>query len=307
MATTALIHIIRRIAFEIRFLLRRRHGATLQDISDAWGRHNLDEAEPIDKKMWRDDRLRIADAFAVDIEARQVTRNVWVYAIRNPDALHDNQLLRWTLSALRVIDLLYAARALRSRILLEDFPADTDSLEQTLEAMKRGVRLSLTYKPYDKPERDHIVAPYCIKQYRRRLFMLCRFEHGHLGILSLDRIRRAAPLHERFTLPPDFDAARYFQYAYGVFVSERFPPEDICLRAYDDEPSYLDDVPLHASQRKTSQTPHYTDYHLHLSPTRDLVAYILSRGPRLKVLSPQSLVEAVCLRAQEVVALYQTA
>ena len=71
------------------------------------------------------------------------------------------------------------------------------------------------------------------------------------------------------------------------------PVERIVLRAYGDESLYLRDLPVHQSQMEIGSGDGYTDFECYVRPTLDFCGYILSRGNRLQVLKPQSLVDKI--------------
>ena len=82
-------------------------------------------------------------------------------------------------------------------------------------------------------------------------------------------------------------------------------PEKIVIRAFGTECNNLRDLPLHHSQHEIANTEEYTDFELYLRPTLDLQGHILSRGSRLKVISPQSLADKISRTLQEAAALYK--
>ena len=94
-------------------------------------------------------------------------------------------------------------------------------------------------------------------------------------------------------MDPDFDAQAYFKDYFGVMTDDRLPVERIVLRAYGNEPYYLRDLPLHPSQREVAKGDDYTDFEVCLHPTRDFLAYILSRGGWLQVISPDSIAQQI--------------
>ena len=65
--------------------------------------------------------------------------------------------------------------------------------------------------------------------------------------------------------------------------------ERVVIRAYGQERFYLKDLPLHHSQREIAQGDDYTDFELHLRPTKDFCNCLLSHGCHIKVLSPERL------------------
>jgi hypothetical protein len=65
----------------------------------------------------------------------------------------------------------------------------------------------------------------------------------------------------------------------------------IVIRAFGDEAFYLRDLPIHKSQKEIGNGGNYTDFMIELRPNNELISYLLSRKNRLKVLSPDCIVE----------------
>ena len=60
-----------------------------------------------------------------------------------------------------------------------------------------------------------------------------------------------------------------------------------------DEKFYMEDLPIHPSQRKIGEGEGYVDYEIIMRPTSDFIGYVLSRGAWLKVIYPESVVNKV--------------
>ena len=189
---------------------------------------------------------------------------------------------------------------------MESIPSADERLDYILSAMKKDRILHLVYKKYDSDqEKEYTIAPYCIKLYHRRWYMLARLDTSELRIFSIDRIREIEIKDEAFLIDPNFDAEAYFYDCFGVVRAENMEPERIVLRAFGTECHYLRDLPFHHSRREIAKTDDYTDFELYLRPTLDLQGQILSRGSRLKVISPQSLADRISQTLQEAAALYK--
>ena len=187
---------------------------------------------------------------------------------------------------------------LHSRILLESIPSGDQNLQLVFKAMKENRRIMMTYRRYGAASANSFpVAPYCVKLFKRRWYVLVRFDrpsyrdNGNgdkevLSILSLDRIENIELLQEKFTINPEFDAVAFFNECFGIVVGDGTQPVRIVLRAYGMEPHYLRDLPLHHSQREIFSTEEYTDFELFMRPTSDFKASLMSRGEWLQVISP---------------------
>lgn len=311
MAQTALHDYFRRIAFEVRLLSKHigiEQGLSLEDINAEWKAYTRGEAGGISSKTWRRDKETINEIFDIFIDVRQPTKNRWVYFVLDRHDVEHNGLLSWTLSALRIIDLMAQAKALRMLILLNVFIVDTHIIETLLAAMIRRCKIVLTYKKHDKPQQEYTLAPYCIKQYNDRLYLLARKPNADMHIFSLDpRVVSIKVSNEPFVIPTDFDPQAYFADYFGVFVSSDYPPTPVVLRAYGPLRFYLNDAPIHSSQRSLPPSKHHQDFTLRLALTNDFIHYLLSRGSDLKVLAPQSLANHIRDQHLEAAQRYATA
>ena len=124
------------------------------------------------------------------------------------------------------------------------------------------------------------------------------------AVFSLDRIENIELQETKFTVDPAFDAATFFDECFGVVVGDGSKPERIVLRAYDLEPHYLRDLPLHHSQKELETTDEYTDFEVVLRPTTDFKSHLMSRGEYLQVISPQWLADEVQKWLQDALDLY---
>lgn len=277
---------------------------TLNDINEKWLKTEMSEGVELARSTFNRHKDAIEYIFGINIECDR--RNGYKYYIGNVEVLNEESVQNWILSTLSVNNIISESLSLHSRILLESIPSADERLDHILSAMKKDRILHLVYKKYDSDqEKDYTIAPYCIKLYHRRWYMLARLDTGELRIFSLDRIKETVITDEVFQIEPDFDAEAYFSDCFGVVRDENMEPEKIVVRAYGTECNYLRDLPLHHSQREIANTTDYTDFELYLRPTLDLQGQILSRGSRLKVLSPQSLAEKISRTLQEAAALYK--
>ena len=69
------------------------------------------------------------------------------------------------------------------------------------------------------------------------------------------------------------------------------PAEKIRIRAFYPEYNFIEEVPLHESQRmvKESKDGLYRDYELTVRPSRDFLQELLWHGRNIAVLQPESL------------------
>ena len=261
---------------------------TLEDINRKWVQTEMSGGVEITRSTFIRHRNAIENIFGIYIECDR--RNDYKYYIGNPKVLTEDSVQNWMLSTLSVNHVISESLSLQKRILLEAIPSAKGYLEPIIGAMKKKRLINIYYHKYGAEEpKEYLMAPYCIKLYHRRWYVLGRYESGEFRVFSFDRIKELIISNETFELDEDFDAEDYFSECYGVVRMEEMPVERIVLRAYGDEGLYLRDLPVHHSQMEIGSGDGYTDFECYVRPTLDLCGFILSRGNRLQVLKPQSL------------------
>ena len=145
-------------------------------------------------------------------------------------------------------------------------------------------------------------AEWCVKVCRQRWYMLAGgLAYPQPRIYALDRIIDLETTDHRFTLPPDFDAEAYFRHSFGIVVNEKYLPETVKLKVYDERVCYLRTLPLHQSQTETESGENYAVFNYFLSPTNDFQHKLLSIGESVEVLEPQWLRHDICRAARKTV------
>ena len=277
---------------------------TLAEINRRWLLTEMSGGVEMARTTFYRHKCAIEDIFGIIIDCDKRDGNR--YFIANSHVLGEDSVQNWMLSTLNVGNMVEESQSLHQRILLEHVPSGGELLRQVIEAMKENRMILLTYRRYGAGEDGrHTLAPYCVKLFRQRWYLLARFESGFMSTFSFDRIKGVEPLEARFKVDEGFDAADYFRDSYGIVVSGDAKPERIVIRAYGYEQYYLRDLPLHHSQRIVSSADEYTDFELTLKPTSDFKAQLLSRGQWVEVLEPQSLADEIVEWHQKAVERYK--
>ena len=287
--------------------IRQAGGITFREINERWLDERISDGVEIARTTFVRHRWAIEQMFGISIECDRKTNK---YYIENEHVLSDESVQNWMLSTLSVNNIILDSISLHDRIFLESIPADA-CLDTIVEAMKKGRRVRMEYYKYrdrngvgDATER--IIEPYFIKLHKRRWYVMANTPSGH-RLFSFDRIGRAELTKERYKVPDDFCARDYFGDCFGVMRDERYPAERIVLRALGREMHYIDDLPIHHTQRKIGEGDGYADYEVFLRPTSDFIGYLLSRGAWLKVLEPLSVAQMVRDNIAAMTQLYETA
>ena len=274
---------------------------TFAELQEKWLDSELSEGVELARATFNRHKAAVEEMFGILIECDK--KDGYRYYIDNEEVLRENTVQNWMLSTMSVHNVISESLSLQDRILLEQVPSQGEFLHQVIEAMKQKVKICVTYQKYGFDDaKVLLLEPYCIKLFRQRWYLLGHFHReasaeksaaDFFSVYSFDRIKEMSLTDEGFEVAPDFCAADYFRESFGVMVMSEVPPERVVIRAFGKEGYYLNDLPLHASQRQVAQTADYSDFELYMRPTNDFCGHILSRGTQLKVLQPKWLVDKV--------------
>ncbi|HEY9543018.1 MULTISPECIES: helix-turn-helix transcriptional regulator [Bacteroidales] len=269
-------------------------GISLRELNERWVRNtDLSCGVEIPRKTFDRWKWAIEDLFGISIENQG--RGEYRYYFRNPEKMQQGSLARWLLETYSTANVLSGKLSLSDRILVDEVPSSQDFLATIMEAMRGNHVVMLTHKkfesdgPYTFP-----VAPYCIKMFHRRWYLLAKsIGEDKIRLYGLDRIGDVELTGERFELPKDFDASGYFDSFFGIVLDENVPVERIIVRANRQHQHYLRTLPLHKTQHEIYTCDEYADFELYLRPTYDFVMELLHAGAMVEVLEPLSLRETM--------------
>lgn len=273
---------------------------TFAEINRKWQRREESGGVEFSRTTFNRHRDAILDMFGVIIECDR--KDGYRYYIYNKEVLSEDTVANWLFATLSVGNMLDENVGVQDRILLESIPSGGAHLKYIIKAMRESRKIMMTYQKYSAAnEKSYLAAPYSVKLFKRRWYMLARIERTaedgaqktSMVVFSLDRIRDVELLEEKFMVEADFCAKEYFAESFGIMVDTYTKVERVVLRAYGMERYYLRDLPIHPSQREIAATKEYTDYEIRLRPTSDFKAHILSRGEWLQVISPEWLADDI--------------
>lgn len=264
---------------------------SLAEINQKWLKTEMSGGVELARSTFNRHKDAIEDIFDIIIDCDK--RDGYRYYIANEEVLDNNSVQNWMISTMSVSNVLSENLSLRNRILLENVPSGGNNLQLIIKAMKESSWLSVDYKSYHSAQaKTFTLAPYCVKLYRQRWYVLGKLQNDEMRIFSLDRFRRLEAITDKFVIDADFDAYEYFSASYGI-VANGPEPERIVIRAYNEEKYRMRDLPLHHSQKIINETADYVDFEIFMSPTLDFSGYILSRNCQAKILEPQWLANEI--------------
>ena len=259
---------------------------TREEIDRRWSRAslNFDHESMIPERTFHRYKDAIQEMFQIDIRYNK-SRG---YYIENTEDIQRDELRQWLIGTFAVENLIGESSELRRRILLEDIPSGQRHLTPIIEAMRDGVKIRIMYQSFHSAEPStFILAPYCVRVFRQRWYVLGTSEKGkELRLYSLDRILNTERTTTPFVLPENFDAEAFFANGYGVTVDER-KPEIVRISVDAYQANYLRSLPIHPSQEETERNNDYSVFQFFIVPTYEFIKELLSYGGTLEVLSPK--------------------
>lgn len=281
--------------------IRKYKSISLEEINELWRETDMSGGVDFNRTTFFRHKEAIQDIFGLYIECDR--RNGYRYYIANSHVLDEDSVQNWLLSTMSVSNLISESLSLQERIQIESIPSGR-FLPSMIEAMKLSCKVEVSYRRFGTTEtRTHTFAPYALKVYQRRWYVLACFDdrkdshdqtkNNYFGIFAFDRMENVTILKEKFKISPNFNAQIFFRDCYGIVFDDGTKAERIILRAYGTETDYIRTLPLHSSQCELDSGDDYADFELRLKPTLDFTGKLLSRGEWLEVLEPQWLRDEV--------------
>ena len=280
---------------------------TLEEINERWLDTEMSEGRPMARSTFNRHRDAILDMFGIIIDCDR--KDGFRYYIFNEEVLEEDSIQNWMLSTLSVNSVLAESKGVYERIILEKIPSDGENLHKFIDAMKRGVRVRVNYRRYgaEASQTSMKINPYFVKLFNRRWYALVRFPEptANLFTLAFDRIVSLEVTDEKFEYDKDFDPAGWFRDSFGIVRDPAIPLERVVIRAFGKEVNYLNDLPLHHSQKEIGSGEGYSDFELTLRPTADFFSPLVARGAAVKILEPQWLADEIVKQHEAAIELYK--
>lgn len=166
-----------------------------------------------------------------------------------------------------------------------------DWLKDCFDAIINQQPLKIDYRNFEEREFHWTIHPYYIKQYNNRWFLIgYNPAFDDLSTLALDRIDDITPCHIDFVPNTTVDFESLYDNVVGVTIPDA-PVETIKLRFSPSRLQYVVTKPLHKSQRCSD--PDNGIITIRLIPNNEIDAKILSFGPDVEVLEPETYRERI--------------
>lgn len=166
-----------------------------------------------------------------------------------------------------------------------------EHLDDLFNAIVTSSTVRIKYQPFAKDEKDWVVSPYMLKQYRNRWFLIGRVMGNKTPVnIALDRIKTLKNSKEPFEVNDLFDPDTYFNNLIGVSFPEEKKIETVIIQVSSSSANYILTKPIHKSQEVIQK---FSDGSLKIAISvylnYELKSHLLSYGPNIEVLEPSGL------------------
>ena len=243
----------------------------------------------------------VEELFDIEIKYSRTQRG---YVVADREGIDNMGMRKWLIQTFSVNNILHESQELKNRILLEDVLSGQQHLTTIVDAMREGVKLSMTYQSFGAENPTTFdVEPWCVKLFEQRWYMLGNSDK--LRIHALDRIKALESTDRKFKLPKKFDAKKFFEDYYGIIINdEDFDVEPVALKVDSWQSKYLRTLPLHHTQVEVERNDEFSIFEYRLCPTFDFRQKILSLGEMIEVLAPKALREEIDMLVSDMEGIY---
>ena len=186
-------------------------------------------------------------------------------------------------------------------------PRGTENLSGLLHAIQNNYQIYFSYKKFWNTEiRTRYVAPLALKESINRWYVVAMdLEKEEVRTFALDRLSDLIITNKKFKRPKEFNANQMFEHSFGIIAGGDREPETVVLDIQKPQAEYIRSLPLHSSQTVLKETSNLIRFSLKLYITEDFVREIVSHGPDVKILQPETLIHEVKSYHQEALDLYE--
>ena len=173
-----------------------------------------------------------------------------------------------------------------------EYESNSTEYEVLRAAVTRGHSIQLRYRAQSGEITDRLVDPYHFWFHRGVLYLVGRCHlRKQVRMFSMARVVELSPTEHPFDPDPafDFDAfrrARFRTWAEG-------PPVTVRIRVAAAAAAYVEERRWHPSQQLTRLPGGAVELQMETSGITELTTWVLSFGPRARVLEPPELVQQV--------------
>lgn len=262
-------------------------GITMKQLNEKWT--EITDEPKIPAKSFDNFKHYIHDMFDLQILCDRHTNRYTIEPI-SEDNHQSSSLKMWLLNSYRLNNILTGDITLRSRIQFEETPGGLQYIEPIMKAMQNNHMISFSYQTFywEQPETREL-APYALKLFKQRWYIICKKENDEYHIYSLDRIKDLSISPKTFHLATSFDVRQFFNDAFGIYHNSTMHAEEVLIKVDAANAKYIKSLPWHHSQTIVEENGDFIIFRFFIENAFDFRQQILAHASCCEVLAPLSL------------------
>lgn len=274
---------------------------TFKEISDKW-RDSKRWQETLILRTFHRYRKAIRELFGIDI---LWSRSGNVYYIENDDS-EQSEIISRLFAELSIANQAKEDSEIGERIIFAQSLSGYEFLSLIVKALTTRRILKITYLSMGSGEESELmVCPHSLHQFGKRWYLLATYDgHNKRGVYALNRIQECQLTEVEFKFDSTLNPKTYFDEVIGVNLDDDYDCVDVVFRIYDTQRSYVEEIPLHKTQKLICYTKDYSDYRVKVRPEYEFIHEILRLGQHAEILSPDWVREEVRWQAEQIIKRY---
>ena len=163
-------------------------------------------------------------------------------------------------------------------------------LYKLYQLIKQKETTSITYQAFGKRQKNRIISPQLLKEYKGRWYLLS-YDHQQDDnrVYALDRIKGVSASLSDYKALDKATSKQYFDQVVGVSVLKDRTIEKVIFEVYGIQIDYFKSKPIHPTQRLVSQSEGAVIFEIKVIINYELVSELMSYHKNLKIISPTDL------------------
>ncbi|MEI7474791.1 MAG: WYL domain-containing protein [bacterium] len=226
------------------------------------------------------------------------------YIKSRPETVEHSQRL---MESYQIINAINASQDFADKVFLETRqPKGLEHFHGLLYAINQKRILQFNhFKYWDETITDRKVHPLALKEAQGRWYLIAvDTQDKRLKTFGLDRMDMIDIQKTSFREKYAYNLKELFQDAFGIVFQENQDPEMVQLKFSYEQGQYIKTYPLHHSQQIVKESKDELVVELRIHITFDFVKEMLSFGPELVVLQPESLRTTISNQLRKTIEVY---
>jgi len=183
--------------------------------------------------------------------------------------------------------------------------AGSKYLSELLGAIRSKAELKVKYKPFtDSNQRKYTIHPLFLQEHKNRWYLVCfESDSDKYRTLGLDRISEIATTGSHFSEQDGFDPEIFYKHSFGIGIYSG-KAEEVILSFESVQSKYIKAQPIHSTQKTIEESENCVIISLSVIISPEFLMHLMSYGPEVAIIKPESLKNKIVSLHQESVDKY---